>query len=172
MTKATKTASSTPTPRTPASESSRLAPAVEAAEVAAGHAPDIDEAARAFAKLGPALAALDERTLVHVALDPQQAALVALSLDTRLRHPQRASALVGLAGLGLARKEDIDGLGDAALATWYARHKLLEVAAVASKAALPAELRAEANACRTRMRSSLEYNVPESNTKGWDLLSH
>lgn len=183
MTKPTKAAPATPSPRKQAGtketpHAAPAAPVVEAANLApdaavgADDAPDIDEAERAFGRVASALAALDERTLVRVAIDPQQAALIALSVDARLRDPKRAAAVTGLASLGLARKADVDGLGDAALATWYARHKLLEVAGTATRAALPAELRAEANACRSRMRSSLEYNVPESNTKGWELLHH
>jgi hypothetical protein len=144
----------------------------DGASILAAPEPDIDEAKAAHGRLGQALAALDARLLTRVVIDAQGVGLVALGVDARLRDPKRAATIAALAKLGLARAEDIAGLADAALAAWYTRHKLLEAAGTASKAVLSADLRDEAKACRTRMRSSLEYNVPKKQTKAWELLDH
>ncbi|HEY4117884.1 MAG TPA: hypothetical protein VGM56_08515, partial [Byssovorax sp.] len=129
------------------------------ADAADDEGADVSGADAAYARLEAAIAAIADADLVKPYLDAQQAALVALSAATRLEEAKRRATIEALAKLGLAKLDVLDGLRDAALATWHARRELLEASATDSRAALPGDLRAQAVDCRKRMRSALEYNV-------------
>jgi hypothetical protein len=149
---------------------SHAAPRAEAAhepeapepDMAPAAAPALADAEAAYGCVAAALDALEEQQLVAVRVDAQTAGLVALGVDARLRDPARRKLITGLAKLGVADLDALDGLADAALAAWFSRQRLLDASARTTTAALPAATRTDATECRKRMRATLEYNVQDT----------
>ncbi|HVY47616.1 MAG TPA: hypothetical protein VHB21_17120 [Minicystis sp.] len=127
--------------------------------------PDVSGADAAYARLKSRIEAIPQEARVNPTVDVQDAAIVALGVDGRLREPGRRAHVEALAARGLADLAKIDALADVALAAFHARTELLAAAATSSRAILPNDLRAMAADCRKRMRDACEYNLRDEATK-------
>ncbi|HEU4406157.1 MAG TPA: hypothetical protein VFS43_12910 [Polyangiaceae bacterium] len=117
-----------------------------------------------FERLRPTFEAVAAEQLRQPNLDLQQAAVVALRIDERLREPGdrariEAMAAAGKGGHAVIDLALIDGLADVAIASWYVRSRLLLAGATHSEAQLPVGLAEQATALRARMLKAIEYNL-------------
>lgn len=121
--------------------------------------PDSKSAKKAFDRCAPALAALAESEVMTPNVDAQAAAVVALGAFELLAKPDARKKIMAMAKGDVVALPMLDGLRDAAWATWYARHRLLQADATHSGAALPVLLVDDAMQIRARMLKTLEYHL-------------
>jgi hypothetical protein len=117
-----------------------------------------------FERLRPAFEAVASEQIRQPNLDLQQAAVVALRIDERLREPGdrariEAMAAAGKGGRAVIDLTLIDGLADVAIASWYVRSRVLLAGATHTEAQLPVTLTEQGTALRARMLKAIEYNL-------------
>jgi hypothetical protein len=117
-----------------------------------------------FERLRPAFETVATEQIRQPNIDLQQAAVVALRIDERLRKPSdrariEAMAAAGKGGHAVINLALIDGLADVAIASWYVRSRVLLAGATHTEAQLPVALIEQATPLRARMLKAIDYNL-------------
>lgn len=113
----------------------------------------------AFETVRPRLDAMLASEVDVPRIDLQAAAVQALGVARTLTVHDVHTRIVALADVGLVDLQLILGLETIAWATWFARHKVLEVSATHTQAALPVTLTTAAAELRGRMLKTLAYHL-------------
>lgn len=127
----------------------------------------VAEGEAAFAAVEAKLLALPSDNLSYVNVDVQVAAVTARGVARAITND--AALKARFEALAAAKEFDLNNLTNletAALAAWFARHRLLLASATESEAQLPASLVADAMGLKARMMRVAEYHLGDHATAG------